>query len=513
MNFNLREPRRRAIALVGAALVAASGVGVATADDISNSVDSTIDTVAENMPLDSGGAAGTTTLYVSPTNGDGKNGCNLTGSTTLSVSISSSNTSVATVSPSSATFTSCGDVKTLTVTPGTVLAQSTATISVSETSNNTGGTFNLAPATFTVTVAPPPNTAPTIAVGGVSAGATYHKGFVPAATCQVTDAEDGPSSFAATLSAITGPYASDGIGSQTATCSYTDSGGLTATDSKTYSIVDPTAPAISYVLDPASADGANGWYKSDVSLDWTVSEPESPNSLQRTGCVDQSITTDQVATAYTCSATSAGGSAPEQSVTIKRDATAPTNVQFVGGPAAGGNYFPTTVPAAPTCSADDATSGVASCVVTGYSTAVGSHMMTATATDNAGNTETATRTYSIRVFTLSGFFQPVDMGGVVNTVKNGSTVPLKFTAADEGVAQTSTSVVSTFKHREVTCGTLSSLMDDIEIVTTGGTSLRYDATAGQFIQNWQTPKKAGACYVATVTFIDGSSISANFKLK
>src|SRR5688572_15356590 len=82
---------------------------VALADDISNNLDASVDAAAEVMPLTTGGANGTTQLYVTPRNGDGKNGCNLTGSTTLGLSVSSSNTSVATVSPSSATFTSCSD--------------------------------------------------------------------------------------------------------------------------------------------------------------------------------------------------------------------------------------------------------------------------------------------------------------------------------------------------------------------------------------------------------------------
>jgi hypothetical protein len=80
----------------------------------------------------------------------------------------------------------------------------------------------------------------------------------------VTDAQDGPSSSRPTLSAITGTYASDGIGSQTASCSYTDKGGLTASSSVTYAIVDPTAPAISSLLTPATPDGLAGWYKSNV---------------------------------------------------------------------------------------------------------------------------------------------------------------------------------------------------------------------------------------------------------
>src|SRR5450756_1802643 len=200
--------------------------GVAVADDISNSIDTSIDSVAEVMPLNVGGPNGSTTLYVSKTGtgshpADGKSGCNLTGSTTLVVSLNSTNAAVATVSPSSVTFTNCDDTKALTVTP---VAAGSATISASQTSNDTGGTFNLAPVTFTVNVvAPAPsNTAPVVAVAGVAGGATYNKGSVPAATCNVNDAEDGIKSFAATLSAITGTYASDGIGGQTASCSYTD---------------------------------------------------------------------------------------------------------------------------------------------------------------------------------------------------------------------------------------------------------------------------------------------------
>ena len=239
-------------------------------DNVSNKLDASVDAVAEVMPLNVGGANGTTTLYIDPTNGDGKQGCNLTGSTTLVLSVASNNTAVATVSPSSLTFGSCGDLKTLTIAP---VGQGTATISVSQTSNTTGATFDLAPASFTVSVtAPAPsNTAPSVDVSGVTGGASYNKGSVPAATCQVTDAEDGNSSFAATLSAVAGPYASDGIGSQTASCSYTDAGGLTASASVTYDIVDPSAPTIGYTLSPASPDGSNGWYKSSVTLTWSGS--------------------------------------------------------------------------------------------------------------------------------------------------------------------------------------------------------------------------------------------------
>ena len=729
--------------------------GVAFADDISNNIDASIDAVAEVMPLNAGGPNGTTTLYETPRNDDGKNGCNLTGSTTLVVSLSSSDTGVATVSPSSVTFTSCGDTHPLTVTP---VAAGSATITASQTSNTTGGTFNLAPVTFTVNVtAPAPsNTAPVVAVAGVAGGATYNKGSVPAATCNVYDAEDGISSFAATLSAITGTYTSDDIGSQTASCSYTDLGPapyLTASSSVTYSIIDPSAPVIGYTLTPNTPGGLNGWYIGDVTLVWSVSDPQSPNSLVKTGCADQSITSDQNATSYTCDATSAGGPATQVSVTIKRDATPPTliatpspvanlagynnspvsvaysctdvtsglsdpcpatdqattdgthtfahtiydnagnsssvsttvnldatkptiigsrttangagwnntdvivtfsctdtgtgasgikscvadgtspasdhttlsteaanqsvsgtatdnadntntttvdginidktppviafagrtpantngwnntnviltwnctdpggsgvvdptvsqtlsaegadqsaigtcadlagntasgthgginidktapTVSLAGGPSDGASYYFGSVPSAPTCVASDALSGLDTCLVSGGGTTVGPHSYIATATDKAGNQATATHSYTVLAWALKGFYQPVDMGGVLNTVKGGSTVPLKFEVFAGATELTSTSAVQSFNTQQVNCSSGSGIEDAIEILSTGGTSLRYDSTGGQFIQNWKTPTGAGKCYSATVTTIDGSSITALFKIK
>lgn len=382
-----QAPPTRRLALILGVVFAALVLGaVARADDISNNLDPTIDAVAEAMPLTVGGENGTTNLYVTPRNGDGKNGCNLTGSTQLVISLSSSNTSVATVSPAQVTFGSCGATPVVTVTP---VAQGTATITASQFSNTTGATFDLAPVAFHVNVAPPPNTAPTISISGVTGGASYDKGSVPTAMCDVTDAEDGNSSFAATLSAVSGPYASDGIGEQTASCSYTDGGGLTAAASLSYFIVDPSAPGIGYVLNPAFPDGNNGWYRSNVSLAWSVSEPESPNSLVKTGCVDQSITSDQAATDYDCSATSAGGSAGPVTVSIKRDGTKPTIIGSASPSANGAGWNNEDVDVSFVC--EDNLSGVASCGPNQTLSSDGANQSaTGTATDDAGNSDTAT---------------------------------------------------------------------------------------------------------------------------
>jgi hypothetical protein len=276
---------------------------IAYADNIANTIDATVDAAFEVLALNQGGADGSVSLVVVPTNGDGKNGCNLTGATALVLATHSSDTAVATVSPSSLTFTGCGDVKLLTVHP---VAQGTTNITVTQTSNTTGGTFDLTTARFTVNVAPPPNTPPTVAVTGVQQGASYAKGSVPTAGCRVSDTEDGltGSTTAASPSVgpVQGPNSADGIGQQTVTCSYTDHGGLLVVASATYAIVDPSPPTIGYTLDPATPNGDNGWYNSDVTLTWQVDEPDSPSSLDIPAgkCVDQSITTDQDATTYSC---------------------------------------------------------------------------------------------------------------------------------------------------------------------------------------------------------------------
>ena len=119
---------------------------------------------------------------------------------------------------------------------------------------------------------------------------------------------------------------------------------------------------------------------------------------------------------------------------------------------------------------------------------------------------------------MTGFYQPVDMSPVVgpvilNTVKGGSTVPLKFEIFVGTTERTSVADIQSFLFQEFACSAVSSFDAPIEVTTTGGTSLRYDPTAGQFIQNWQTPKTVGKCYQVRMTARDGSHLDAYFKTK
>jgi len=404
--------------------------GGAFADQISNNLDATVDASFETLSLNQDGAAQAVSYAVNPTNGDGKNGCNLTGQTTLSVLVHTSDSTVATVTPSSLTFTSCGDLPTITVTPH---AAGSADIMLSETSNDTIGSFDLATAAFTVNVAGPSNTAPAVTIGGVTNGGDYDKGSVPTAVCHVSDTEDGlsDSTTAATptLSAIGGPYAADGIGEQTATCSYTDGGGLTTTASATYTISDASAPEIGDTI--SGTLGNNGWYTSDVTLTWSVTESQSPSSLVKTGCVDESITADQASTDYSCAATSAGGSAGPVTVSIKRDATPPTIA--CASPDTAWHADDVTI----ACSGLDATSGLADSADASFnlSTSVADDTETSDAStdshdvyDNAGNESTAGPVTGIKIDKKA----PTYSCDAVPAAWSASNVTVNCAAADGG---------------------------------------------------------------------------------
>jgi hypothetical protein len=313
-----------------AAALALTVAAPALGDDLYNTIDGTtpataIDAEAEVMPLASGGPSGTTALRVQARNSsiDGFDGCNLLRGP-VTFALTSSNPAVARVEPATVEFSSCtplnGPVqqRVLTITP---VGAGSATITATVLTNPGPGTFNTQPATFRAEVAPPPNSPPTVSVVGVTSGAHYVKGSVPTPVCEVTDAEDGPSQHAPTMSRPA-PLEPDGLGERVARCTYTDSRGATAVSSASYFIIDADAPVIRYVL--SKPVPASGWHRGEVALDWVVTEPHSPGSVRAEGCGRVWVTADQPATTYTCTAASAGGRASVTSEPIRLDSTAPT---------------------------------------------------------------------------------------------------------------------------------------------------------------------------------------------
>jgi hypothetical protein len=303
------------------------------------------------------------------------------------------------------------------------------------------------------------------------------------------------------------------LGTTQVSCTAKDAAGNESA-AKTFDVKvqDTTAPVIdshAAVTEEATGpDGANVSYTSPATTD-------AVDGSGTATCLPASGTKFALgSTTVTCNATDAAGNkATPTTFTVKvQDTIAPNNIQFVGNINDGDSFFFGDVPAQPTCDATDSGSGLDSCVVTGYKTTVGTHTLTATATDKAGNKATKTLSYTVKAWTTKGFYQPVDMGGVYNTVKGGSTVPLKFELFSGTNELTDTSAIKSLQATKITCAS-GATIDDIETVATGGTSLRYDSTGGQYIYNWKTPTGAGTCYKVTVTAQDDSTITAYFKMK
>ena len=143
--------------------------------------------------------------------------------------------------------------------------------------------------------------------------------------------------------------------------------------------VDYTAPVVTPTV--TGTLGNNGWYRSDVSVSWTVTDIESPIT-SRVGCDPSTLSVDSGGTAYTCTATSAGGQG-SGSVTVNRDATPPT-ITCGTAPTFELGQSIATVGAIVTDSLSGPPSGPISRLVP--TTVVGTHSAVLTATDRAGNT-------------------------------------------------------------------------------------------------------------------------------
>ncbi|HEX5617245.1 MAG TPA: hypothetical protein VFX51_02425 [Solirubrobacteraceae bacterium] len=140
---------------------------------------------------------------------------------------------------------------------------------------------------------------------------------------------------------------------------------------------DETAPEIT--PDVVGTIGDNGWYTSDVAVSWDVAESESSPTLTTDGCDATTIAADTSATTLQCAAESEGGDA-SGSVTVKRDATAPT-IEID----------------APDYECHDDGAGVEECEGETSDNGPGSRTLTVTATDRAGNEATQSATYSVPV--------------------------------------------------------------------------------------------------------------------
>jgi hypothetical protein len=136
-----------------------------------------------------------------------------------------------------------------------------------------------------------------------------------------------------------------------------------------------------------------------------------------------------------------------------------------------------------------------------------------TATDDTGNSASCQQQVTLTSsYAFTGFFPPVDNPPVLNQVKAGQAIPLKFRL---GGNQGLNIFASGFPVSQGIVCSSTAVVDDIEhTVTAGSSSLSYDAVTDQYTYVWKTNTMwSGTCRQLIMRLNDSEDYRANFKFK
>lgn len=199
----------------------------------------------------------------------------------------------------------------------------------------------------------------------------------------------GPSGITANCPVATQTTDTQGA---TFTCTATTGAGLTGTGSVTIKR-DASPPVVSGTV--SGTLGNAGWYTSDVTVSWN--ESDNISGITSQPCAASTLSADNAGVTYSCSATNGAGLQSTATQFVKRDATKPV-IGYSAHPAT----YTVDQTIAITCSASDAMSGLASstCANIGgdaYTFTLGGHSYTATAVDVAGNSNSASTSFTVVV--------------------------------------------------------------------------------------------------------------------
>ncbi len=286
-----------------------------------------------------------------------------------------------------------------------------------------------------------------------------------------------------------------------------------------YAAVQPSPPAgLSVTVDGAPAPANTGWLAnasitvsgtSGVVFDYSI---DGAASVVYTAPFP--VTGDGV---HFVDVRGSDGS--EGTAIVAIDGSAPSIA--ITTPANGGNYsFNQVVTAQYSCA--DAGSGVSSCIGTVANggaidtSTLGTKTFAVNAVDVAGNVSSASVTYTVVPWTFTGFFSPVENRPVLNVVKAGNSVPMKWQLQDQtGTFVTSLSAVTKTWSWPIDCASQveSNVVPD-DALASGSSGLQYDPVQNQYVFAWKTAKSwRGSCSRFVVQLADGTYHGADFSFK
>ena len=383
------------------------------------------------------GATTTVSYWVDAT---GRDGCDATASSPAVVSLHADPS--VTITPSSLTFTSCGDHATNTQSV-TFSGSTPGTYDVTTTVTDTVGTYNAGPADFKLRVIAPTEESPVDPCAGLVVPEAPLISTQPAVadgtegwflSAPVVSASSSTSGAVITWStdgvtwSATAPVPAEGLSSVHVRAESLGAGGVscghTATTRRELRVdsVDPTIT----LTGTTPAPNADGWNNSDVTVSWSCADATSGPLA---GSDSATISTEGVASSVTGTCTDHAGRTASERRGADLDKTAPS-LNVVGAPDGTAVDVCAARPTRPTYAPADLLSGLDgsqgdSWTVPTTATGVGAYTYAAHAQDLADNAAGATRRYSVGYGgSVVPFLQPINTDGT-SRFKLGSTIPVK----------------------------------------------------------------------------------------
>jgi len=305
------------------------------------------------------------------------------------------------------------------------------------------------------------------------------------------------------------------IGDHDFTVDATDGAGNAASLTRTYTVLDVTAPTITV---GTPADGAVYDHRQEVLAGFECTDEEGGSGIEPGYCegtVDAGTAIDTSTLGvhhFSVTGTDrAGNTATVTSTYEVRDVTAPT----VSSSDSGIEYkLGQPVDARFTCTDEDGGSGVATCEGPGRldTSSMGPKSFAVTTTDGAGNSRTETISYRV-VYAYGEIREPINRDGS-SVFKAGSTVPVKFAITDFAGRPVTGAVATLGTVRSYSTDGLH--LDEEQEATTQGNANTGDLfrpSAGQYVYNLSTRGMAPGSYQLIIRLDDGKQYSAVFSLR
>lgn len=274
--------------------------------------------------------------------------------------------------------------------------------------------------------------------------------------------------------------------------------------------IDQTPPTISGA--PTTLPNANGWYNTDVVVNFTASDGISGID---TVTPDITISTDGVNQSVVGTATDVAGNSNSTTVSgINIDKTPP--LVTINTPVNGGMYILNQTLIA-NWSAEEPLSGVA--LATGTvpngaaidTSTVGTRTFSVTASSNSGNTVVKTLSYTI-AYNFLGIIQPIRADGS-SIFKPGRTVPVKFRIADANGNYMSTAIAN-LTYQKITDEILGTVEEAVSTSSANeGNTFRYDNTDNLYIFNLGTEGMNTGTYQLNINLDDGTTHTVRISLR